>query len=123
MKMRVHGDEGLRSKLRTLPAELRQAIGVEVKRSALNIEGGAKRRAPVDTGRLRNSITHVIAEGGLKARIGTNVEYAAHVEFGTRRMRAQPYLQPSFEEEAPRLKQRVRKAATDTLKKKAGKRG
>jgi len=29
--------------------------------------------------------------------VGTNVEYAAHVEYGTVRMGAQPYLRPAFD--------------------------
>lgn len=37
----------------------------------------------VDTGRLRNSITYVIDNG--EVYIGTNVEYAPYVEFGTGR--------------------------------------
>lgn len=45
----------------------------------------AKKRVPVDTGRLRNSITkEVIGEGdSLVVRVGSNVEYAKYVEFGT----------------------------------------
>jgi HK97 gp10 family phage protein len=123
MKARVHGDEGLRSKLATLPDDIRQAVGFEVKRSLLYIEAGAKRRVPVDTGRLRNSITHEQSEDGMKGRVGTNVEYGPYVEHGTRRMRARPYLFPSLEEETPRFKQRVRKAVADTLKRKAARRG
>lgn len=56
---------------------------------ALRVERLARRYAPVDTGRLRNSITHrVRTELGANARVvaevGTNVEYAASQEFGTR---------------------------------------
>ncbi len=60
----------------------------------LQAEGYAKMLCPVDTGNLRNSITHTVDGVGQKAYIGTNVEYAPYVEFGTSRMRAQPYLQP-----------------------------
>ena len=42
-------------------------------------EGHAKDECPVDTGRLRNSISH--AEDDDTAYIGTNVEYAPAVEF------------------------------------------
>lgn len=41
----------------------------------------------VDTGALRQSITYVIDGTSAKtmvARVGSNLEYAAHVEFGTR---------------------------------------
>jgi phage gpG-like protein len=43
-------------------------------------EGHAKKKAPVDTGNLRNSITHVVE--GDAAYIGTNVEYAPYQEYG-----------------------------------------
>lgn len=44
-------------------------------------EGHAKALTPVDTGRLRNSISH--AADSEAAYIGTNVEYAPYVEYGT----------------------------------------
>lgn len=43
-------------------------------------EGHAKRITPVDTGRLRNSISHAADDEA--SYIGTNVEYAAYVELG-----------------------------------------
>ena len=55
------------------------------------VEGYAKQGAPVDTGRLRNSITH--AESGNTTTIGSNVEYAAAQELGTSRgIRPKHYL-------------------------------
>lgn len=44
----------------------------------------------VDTGNLRNSISH--ADDGTYAYIGTNVEYAPYVELGTVRMPERPFL-------------------------------
>lgn len=44
-------------------------------------EGYAKKAAPVDTGNLRNSISHKVT--GDAAYIGTNVEYAPYIELGT----------------------------------------
>lgn len=46
-------------------------------------EGYAKELAPVDTGNLRNSISHTVDDSEKAAYIGTNVEYAAYVELGT----------------------------------------
>lgn len=43
------------------------------------VEGYAKENCPVDTGNLRNSITHQGGEGC--EYVGTNVEYAPYVEF------------------------------------------
>lgn len=61
----------------------------------LQAEGYAKLLSPFDTGRLRNSITHTRDDNA--AYIGTNVEYAAYVEMGTSKTKAQPYLRPAVE--------------------------
>lgn len=59
----------------------------------LKAESYAKRQCPVDTGRLRNSISHATDED--TAYIGTNVEYAPYVELGTSRMKERPFLKPA----------------------------
>lgn len=74
----------------------------EAKRRALEIIGGkaesyAKAICPVDTGNLRNSITHQQYDEDSEM-IGTNVEYGPYVELGTYRQKAQPYLRPAAEE-------------------------
>ena len=69
------------------------ALARALEKIGLVAEGYAKRLCPVDTGRLRNSITH--ADDGEAEYIGTNVEYAPYVELGTSRTRAQPYLKPA----------------------------
>ena len=46
-------------------------------------EGYAKDLCPVDTGQLRNSITHAVEDGEQAAYIGSNMEYAPYVELGT----------------------------------------
>lgn len=53
--------------------------------AAIVAEREAKRLCPVDTGRLRGSITHEVTKDGAQVRavVGTNVEYAAPVEYGT----------------------------------------
>ena len=47
------------------------------------VENAAKRKAPVGTGELRNSITHVLDSDAIACEIGTNLEYAPYVEIGT----------------------------------------
>ena len=63
-------------------------------------EGYAKKLAPVDTGNLRNSITHTVDDGDPAAYIGTNVEYAPYVCLGTIHMKAQPFLKPAVADHA-----------------------
>jgi HK97 gp10 family phage protein len=72
------------------------AKALEVK--AFQTEATAKRLCPVDTGRLRGSITHALATDsvGLYADIGSNVEYAVFVELGTSRMPARSFLRQAL---------------------------
>ena len=72
-----------------------QQIEAALEAIGLKVEGYAKLICPVDTGRLRNSITHVVKTNEKTVYIGTNVEYAAAVECGTSRQRPQPYLKPA----------------------------
>jgi len=79
---------------------------------ALEIIGGkaesyAKKLCPVDTGRLRNSITHQQYDDNTEV-IGTNVEYAPFVELGTHKQKAQPYLRPAAENHSAEYKEIIK---------------
>ena len=65
-----------------------------INKACLMVERDAKKLCPVDTGRLRSSITHEIK--GLTGKVGTNVEYARAVELGTEKQSPQPYLRPAL---------------------------
>lgn len=60
-------------------AAIKAALLRGLEKCGLVAEGYAKRLCPVDTGNLRNSITHVVDEGGDAVYIGTNSEYGAYV--------------------------------------------
>lgn len=60
-------------------AEIKAALLRGLEKIGLVAEGYAKKLCPVDTGNLRNSITHVVDEGGGAVYIGTNSEYGAYV--------------------------------------------
>ena len=77
------------------------------KRNALTAIGSsaetyAKQETPVDTGRLRNSISHAV--DGEAAYIGSNVEYAPYVELGTSRAKAHHMLQKAATEHSAEYK-------------------
>lgn len=80
-------------------AQLDRAIVDGLDRMAIRVERAAKRAAPVDTGRLRSSIARETTRDadGFLARVGTDVEYAPYVEFGTQRASAQPFLRPALD--------------------------
>lgn len=104
-------------------AELEAACLRALEKCGLTAEGFAKMLCPVDTGNLRNSITHFIASDELTAYIGVPMgpdSYGAYVELGTGKyypggrqtpwlyqdakgrwhitngQRAQPYLKPAI---------------------------
>lgn len=54
-----------------------------LERCGMEAEGYAKDLVPVDTGRLRNSISHAVSEDEMAAYVGTNVSYAPYVELAT----------------------------------------
>ena len=56
---------------------MERAIKNGLEAISLTAEGHAKKITPVDTGRLRNSISHATDKEA--TYIGTNVEYAAFV--------------------------------------------
>ena len=77
------------------------------KRNALTAIGAtaetyAKNATPVDTGRLRNSISHAV--DGEAVYIGSNVEYAPYVELGTSRAKAHHMLQKAATEHSAEYK-------------------
>lgn len=109
--------------------ELQAAVLRALEKCGLTAEGYAKLLCPVDTGNLRNSITHQVEEGEPAVYIGSNSSYAAFVELGTGKyakggrptpwvyqdakgqwhlthgQRAKPYLKPAVADHAAQYRQ------------------
>lgn len=85
------------------------AIARALEKIGITAEGYAKKLAPVDTGRLRNSITHAVMDGEKAVYIGTNVEYAEYQELGTSRRDAangdRGFLRPAAADHADQYRQ------------------
>lgn len=91
-------------------AEVEQRLDDAIERAltavGANAENYVRNNAPVDTGRLQNSITSRIDTSDNSVTIGTNVEYAPYQELGTSKMKAanhgkgfmRPAIQDHFEE-------------------------
>lgn len=73
-----------------------EAVAAALEAIGLQAEGDVALLAPVDTGRLRASITHEV--DGDAVNVGTDVEYASYVEYGTSKTKAQPFLEPAITE-------------------------
>lgn len=105
------------------------AVEKALEECGLVAEGYAKKLAPVDTGNLRNSISHKVDPEEPAVYIGTNSSYAAYQEFGTgiyteggrdtpwvyqdekgnwhwtRGNKAQPFLKPAVADHARQYRQ------------------
>lgn len=66
-------------------------------KTMFEIEKEAKLRAPVDTGRLRASINTYPTIPSDVIRVSDGVNYGFFQEFGTSKMKAQPYFRPAIE--------------------------
>jgi HK97 gp10 family phage protein len=117
-----------------LLAALPPKVYTALERCALEAEKHAKQLAPVDTGDLRDSISHKVV--GDTAYIGTNIEYGAYVELGTgihyeggrqtpwttqnsdgtysmtRGQRAQPFLKPAIADYADQYREIIKDELT-----------
>ena len=81
----VNGLASLEAKVEKMSKNIKEDLARGVNQAAGLVEGSAKRNCPVDTGNLRGSL-HIMKQAtpqDTTALVGTNVEYAPYVEFGT----------------------------------------
>lgn len=97
-------DNRIPSIIGKFPGEVSAAVRI----TALEIETTAKQLCPVAKvagGTLRRSILADTQE--FSATIAPHTEYAAYVEFGTRKMAAQPYMLPAADMNEPKYVERI----------------
>ena len=115
----INGLDELFANLSGLGGNIKESSRKGLERGAKKIQKNAKLLAPVDTGKLRNSIKtkSQTTQDGAEAQVYTNLEYAPYVEFGTgergresnierlngisykadwKGQAAQPYLTPAY---------------------------
>ncbi len=118
--LEVKGLKELQKKNEQMIQDIVGAPIIEAMRdSVLDVTRGAKINAPIDTGRLRASITPEIRPFGdtVQGVVGTNVVYAPFQELGTRFIRPRRYLQRAFEQASNRIKRRFEKAMKTIVEK------
>lgn len=98
-------------------AVLKSCVDVEREAKELVSDGRERESEPgkpprVDTGRLRSSITHRVKESGDKVvgEVGTNVEYATDLEFGSSHNWVHPFMGPAFDKHEAEIIDRIGKA-------------
>ena len=100
-------------KLAAFAGRLAQEVEMELDVVGADMEDLARSIVPVDTGALRDSIYHRPA--GLELEFGATMDYASMVEFGTSRMRAQPYIRPALDANQQRILDAIRVGCLNAL--------
>lgn len=111
LQIKVLGSKRTQRALAGMAEDMRAETKKQLARAIIAMEKTAKEKCPVDTGRLRSSIRLRFLREGFAADLFTDVDYAPHVEFGTRRQRAQPFMRPAFVEHRDKIPARFRRSA------------
>jgi HK97 gp10 family phage protein len=90
-------------KLRGLTDRMKQNIIQNADQVGGEMENMAKSLAAVRTGYMRDSVFHNIVESDLGFIFGAKADYSGYVEFGTRFMRAQPFIRPALDANQQKL--------------------
>jgi len=113
----VKGVEEFQKAMRNFDSAMQRHVHRQLLSWAADVKALARQLVPVRTGYLRSTIYAKISEW--VAEIGAEATYGFFVEFGTYRMRAQPYLYPAIQRYLPRLEQIILDAL-DAAKAEAG---
>lgn len=93
----------LKEKMNRLVLQNRKGLVNAMSAAGLDMQNKAKEYAPVDTGRLRQSIRKETLDNGLGVKISTNVVYAAIQNSGTSTRAGKRFMEQGFEAGVRRL--------------------
>lgn len=118
-----------RIKMRRLLKETNSGIKPAMQDSVNGLHKEVIMRVPRDTGNLEDSITSHVAKNGMSGQVGlrgkkarSRAFYARFLEFGTKGQGgstrpAQPFLEPAWDYEKPKIINRIEKVISNAIKK------
>lgn len=117
---RIKGYDQMIARLNAI-ADMNDEALIALEAGATLIETHAKDNAPFKnrTGHLRKRITTAViskTKNQESVGVGSNMEYAPHVEFGTKRSKAYPFLRPAFDAKKDEVVDFVRKELEEIMK-------
>ena len=137
--MSINGVESLLSKLDRLGVNSEEVLYKSLQKQGELVKGQAKELCPKDTGDLKKSIRKSTKryKGKIVARVYTNSDHAAYVEFGTGKrgeasntnsnvevtykqdwsgMEAQPYLYPALKNNEDRVMKNIKENLKEAIR-------
>ncbi len=113
----IAGAEEFKQAMKQFDSGMQHQVHERLENWAAEVKASAGQQVPVKTGQLRGSIYAKVGEW--VAEVGAEASYAVFVEFGTRYMRARPFLYPAVQEALPRLEAIILEAI-EAAKREAG---
>lgn len=103
----------IRAAFRKAPALMVRNLNVAIRKSIFVVQAQSMRNTPVKTGRLRASTSTAFSP--LKGEVGTHVNYDVFIHFGTRFMKARPFLQQAVDSENAQVQTFFEEAVESTM--------
>ena len=92
IEVKIPNQEKFLKFFKEAPDELRKEVGAAIAVATKRVRDEAALVTPVDTGRLKGSLTPDIDRRSLQGIVFSNVDYAEYVHEGTRFMTGRPFL-------------------------------
>lgn len=93
--MMKYKDHKFFSSAKDIGSQLQKVEAVVLTKAAIMVTASAVGYAKYKTGTLRESITYEVHKH--YATVGTNIEYAVFLEYGTKNMGPYPFMRPAFD--------------------------
>jgi HK97 gp10 family phage protein len=97
----VEGSDEFQAAMAKFDSAMQQEVRRVLAEWAEAVKAEAEKLVPLRTGYLQRTIFAKVKDWVVE--VGAEATYAAAVEFGTRNMRARPYLSPALEQYLPAL--------------------
>ena len=110
-KVSIVGIEKVEVKLRKNVSmqEVKQVVRRNGKEMNTKIQENADFKKGYQTGTTKASVRQNITDGGMTTESGATTKYAGYLEHGTRKMEAQPFVKPAFDDQKKKFVQDMRK--------------
>ncbi len=127
IRVEIKGSKELKNALKKIPKNAtRRSLAKAAKAGAEPILRSAKRKAPVDTGRLRDSLRSTFAyqsSRAVRVQVASNLKpeggswhsYDYYQEFGTSFHPAQPFMRPAVDEQHANAVEQTRKTMEEAV--------